>query len=64
METASYSETFTHIYQTKLHHIPDNLKINLQAYFAKLLAPENITTKTNTKNKKQLTVTIKSGKDY
>jgi len=54
METASSSETLIHIYQTKLRHIPDNRKINLQAYFAKLLAPENIITKTNTRTRSNL----------
>ena len=27
MDTASSSETFTYIYQTKLRHIPDNLNL-------------------------------------
>jgi len=54
METARSSETFIHIYQTKLSHIRDKLKINLQAYFDKLLAPENIITKTNTRTRGNL----------
>lgn len=54
MERASSSETFIHIYRTKLRHIPDNLKINLQAYFAKLFATKNTTTKTNIRTRSNL----------